>query len=128
MLKVTFPGMEVLLTSQVYETWPLPPGAIEICALKTIFSVVPQAIAPKLFGFIEIATPASCKGVLVTFEVTEDVGEPVACGIALDAVGVREPVPDCDGAAKHALKLKLTNVTNKRVSGTCLSIATPWLR
>lgn len=126
MLKVIFPGMDVLLIFQVYETWPLPPGAIETCALKTRFTVVPQAIAPKSFGFIEIATPASCKGVLVPFGVREDAGEPVGCGVALAAGGVREPVPDCDGVALHAFKLKLANVMSKRVSNKRLSKVTSW--
>lgn len=29
-LKVTFPGMDVLSMFHVYDTWPLPPGVIEI--------------------------------------------------------------------------------------------------
>lgn len=58
-LKLTLPGMVVFSIFQVYETGPLPPGAMEICALKAIVTVVPQAMAPKLFGFIESATPAS---------------------------------------------------------------------
>jgi len=112
------------LIFQVYETWPLPPEASDICALKMIFTVVPQAMAPKLLGFIEIAMPASCNGVLVPFGVREDAGEPVVWGV----VGVRACVPDCDGVAPHALTFKLTSVTSKSVSSKRLSIVTPWFR
>jgi len=119
----------VLSIVQMYETGPLPPGAIEICALKAILTVVPQAIAPKLFGFIVIATPASCMGMLVPLGVTEDTGEAlVGVPVALEAGGVREPVPDCDGVVKHALRPKPISVTSKSASSKRLSIVTPWLR
>lgn len=123
-LKVTVPGMEVWLIFQVNVTRPMPPDAIDICALKTIFTVAPQAMTPKLLGFIEIAMPASCNGVLVTTGVGEDAGEAVACGVivVLDVEGVGDPVPDGDGVLPHALTFKPTNVTSKSVSSKRLSI------
>ena len=91
-----------------------------------MLSVVPQAIAPKLFGFIEIATPASCNGVLVTFGVS--VGETVVRGVALAVPGVfdvEEPV--CAGVV-HALKFKPINVASKSSSIKRRNILTPWFR
>ena len=108
---------------QVYATWPLPPEAIDICALKTIFKVVPQAMVPKLFGFMEIAAPANCTGVLVPFGVSEGVGETLATGVVFDTVDVEEPV--CEGTAPHALAFKQMNAKSRSTSNERLSIATP---
>lgn len=113
------------MISQVYDTWPLLPDASEICALKRIFTVVPQAIAPKLPGFIEIEIPASCNGVLVPFGVGEDAG---SVFVALDVDGVRDTVPDCDGVAPHALIFKPTNVRSNSVWSKRLNKITPWFQ
>ena len=120
--------MEVLSIFQVYVTTPLPPDAADIWALKTIFSEVPQAIVPKLPGFIEIAIPASCNGVPVAFGVREPVGEPTAGTVlvASDAVGVS--APDRVGVGPHALTFKPTSVTNKNSRIERRSILSPRFR
>jgi hypothetical protein len=77
-------------------------------------------------GFIEIATPASCNGVLVTFGVRVD--EALAEGVALAVPGVVVvEAPVCAGVV-HALKFRPSNVASKSITSKRRSIVTPWFR